>query len=191
MSDHLQSHGLKPTRFLYPWDFLGKNTRVSCQDFELWCWRRLLRVPWPARRSNQSILKETELWIFIGRTDAEADTPLLWPHDAMSQLIRKDPDAVKNWRQEEKRMTEDKMVGIASPTQWTFEQAPGDCEEQGNQICCTPWGHKESNMTEWLNNNDSLQGIFLTQGSNLHLLVVLHWQADSLPPTPPVMLTHA
>ena len=47
--------------------------------FELWCWRRLLRVPWTARRSNQSILKETQSWVFIGRTDAEAETPVLWP----------------------------------------------------------------------------------------------------------------
>ena len=52
--------------------------------FELWCWRRLLRVPWTARRSNQSILKEIQSWVFIGRTDAEAETPLLWPPDAKS-----------------------------------------------------------------------------------------------------------
>ena len=52
--------------------------------FELWCWRRLLRVPWTARRSNQSILKEIKSWVFIGRTDAEAETPILWPPDADS-----------------------------------------------------------------------------------------------------------
>ena len=63
--------------------------------FALWCWRRLLRVPWTARRSNQSILKEIspESWIFIGRTDAEAETPILWPPDAKNWLIGKDPDA--------------------------------------------------------------------------------------------------
>ena len=59
--------------------------KVECQRidaFELWCWRRLLRVPWTARRSNQSILKEiSQSWVFIGRTDAEAETPILWPHD--------------------------------------------------------------------------------------------------------------
>ena len=74
--------------------------------FELW--RRLLRVPWTARRSNQSILKS---WIFIGRTDAEAETPILWPPCAKNWRIRKDPDAGKDWRQEEKATTEDEMVG--------------------------------------------------------------------------------
>ena len=62
--------------------------------FELWCCRRLLRVPWTARRSNQSILKEISLE-FIGRTDAEAETPILWPPDAKNQLIGKDTDANK------------------------------------------------------------------------------------------------
>ena len=79
--------------------------KAECQRidaFELWCWRRLLRVPWTARRSNQSILKENQPWIFIGRTDAEAKVPTLWPLDVKNQLIRKDHDAGKDWRQEEK-----------------------------------------------------------------------------------------
>ena len=66
--------------------------------FELWCWRRLLKVPWTARRSNQSILYQS--WIFIGRTVAEAETPILWPSDAKNWLIGRDPDAGKDWRQE-------------------------------------------------------------------------------------------
>ena len=78
--------------------------------FELWCWRRLLRVPWTARRFNQSILKGNQSWIFIGRTAVEAETPVLWPSDAKSWLIWKDPDAGKDWRQE-KGTTEDNMVG--------------------------------------------------------------------------------
>ena len=69
-----------------------------------------LRVPWTARRSNQSILKEMS-WVFIGRTDAEAETPIPWPPDAKSRLIGKDPDAEKDWRQEKKGMTEDEIVG--------------------------------------------------------------------------------
>ena len=72
--------------------------------FELWCWRRLLRVPWTARRSNQSVLKE-----IVGRTDAE--TPILWPPHAKRWLVGKDPDAGKDWGQEEKGMTEDEMAG--------------------------------------------------------------------------------
>ena len=65
--------------------------------FELWCWRRLLRVPWTARRSNQSI-KGNQSWIFIGRTDAEAETPVLRPPDVKNWLIGKDPDAWEDWR---------------------------------------------------------------------------------------------
>ena len=80
--------------------------------FELWCWKRLLRVPWTVRRSNQSILKEISWsWIFTGRSDVEAETSVLWPPDVKNWLIWKDPDAGKDWRREEKGMTEDEMVG--------------------------------------------------------------------------------
>ena len=80
--------------------------------FELWCWKILLRVPWTARRSNQSILEEIDQsWVFIGRTDVEAETPILWPPDVKSWLIWKDPGAGKDWGQEEKGTTEDEMVG--------------------------------------------------------------------------------
>jgi len=90
------------------WTVKAERWRIDA--FELWCWRRLLRVPWTARRSNQSILKEISL-IFIGRTDAEAEAPILWPPDAKSWLIWKDSDAGKDWKQEEKGTTEDEMVG--------------------------------------------------------------------------------
>ena len=70
--------------------------------FELWCWRRVLRLPWTARRSNQSILME----ISPGGTDVKVETPILWPSDAKSWLIWKDPDAGKDWRWEEKGKTE-------------------------------------------------------------------------------------
>ena len=76
--------------------------------FELWCWRRLLRVPWTARWSNQ---KENQSWIFIGRTYAEAETPILWPPDVKNWLIWKDPGAGKDWWWEEKGKTEDEIVG--------------------------------------------------------------------------------
>ena len=78
--------------------------------FELWCWRRLLRVPWTARRSNQSILKEISPEYSL-KHYVEAETPILWPPDAKNWLIWKDPDAGKDWRQEEKGTTEDEMVG--------------------------------------------------------------------------------
>ena len=124
--------------------------------FELWCWRRLLRVPWTARRSNQSILKGNQFWIFTGRTDAEAETPILWLSDVKNWLIWKDPDAWKDWRQEEKGMTEEEMA------RWHHHLAKlmdmswvGD--RQGNLACCSPMGllgHKwvtELNWTLFLN----------------------------------------
>ena len=70
--------------------------------FELWCWIRLLRVPWTARRSNQSILKEINSGIIFGRNDAKAETPGLWPPHTKSWLIGKDSDAGRDWGQEEK-----------------------------------------------------------------------------------------
>ena len=87
-----------------------KAERQRIDAFELWCWRRLLKVPWSARRSNQSILKEISPGCF-GRTDVEAETSILWPPDAKSWLIWKDPDAGRYWGQEEKGTTEDEMVG--------------------------------------------------------------------------------
>ena len=96
--------------------------------------------------------KGNQSWIFIGRPDAEAETPILWPPDVKNWLIEKDPDAGKDWRQEEKGMTEDKMVVWHH---WLngceFEQAPGDGEGQGSLECCSPWGHKESDVTEQMN----------------------------------------
>ena len=75
---------------------IRKAERQRVDAFELWCWRRLLRVPWTARRSNQSILKETSPEIFIGGTAVEAETPVLWPPDGKNRLLGKDPDAGKD-----------------------------------------------------------------------------------------------
>ena len=93
--------------------------------------------------------KGNQSWIFIGRTEAEA--PILWPVDAKSRLIGKDPNAGRNWGQEEKGLTEDEIV------QWhhqlnghEFEQTLGDSGGQGSLVCCSPWGHQESDTTEWL-----------------------------------------
>ena len=79
--------------------------------FELWCWRRLLRVRWSARRSNQFILKEVSPEYSLEGWMLKLKTPILWPPDARNWLIGKDPDAGKDWRWEEKGMTEDEMVG--------------------------------------------------------------------------------
>ena len=87
-----------------------KSEQWRIDTFELWWWRRLLRVPWAAKRANQSTTKVKQSWIFTGRTDAKAKAPILWSHNAKSHLIGKDPDAGKDWRQE-KRGTENEKVG--------------------------------------------------------------------------------
>ena len=90
--------------------------------------------------------------MFIGRTDAEAEAPILWPPDAKSQLIRKDSDAGKDWRQQEKGTTEDEMVGwLQQLDGHEFEQALVVGDGQGRLACFSPWGCKESDMAEWLN----------------------------------------
>ena len=97
--------------------------------------------------------KGNQSWIFTGRTDAEAEAPILWAPDAKNWL-RKDPDAGKDWRREEKGTTEDEMVGWHHRLDGhEFEQAPGVGDGQGSLASCSPWGHKESDMTEQLNNN--------------------------------------
>ena len=128
--------------------------KAECQRidaFELWCWRSLLRVPLTARRSKVNP-KGNQSWRFIGRTDVEAEAPILWSPDAKTWLIGKDPDVGKDWRWEEKGMTEDEMVGWHH---WLngheFEQAVGVGDGQGSLSCCSPWGHKESDTTEQLN----------------------------------------
>ena len=92
--------------------------------------------------------KGNQLWMFIWRSDAEAEAPKVWLSDAKSQLFGKDPDAGKDWRQEEKGMTEDEMVGWH---RWLnghkFEQALGDGEGQGSLGYCSPWGRKELDTT--------------------------------------------
>ena len=96
--------------------------------------------------------KGNQCWIFIGKTDAEAETPILWPPDAKSQLIGKDPNAGKDWRQEEKGKKEDEMVGWHHRLDGhEFEQALGVDDGQGSLACHSPWGCKELDTTEWYN----------------------------------------
>ena len=109
-----------------------------------WCFwtlmlEKTLKVSWTTRISNQVNPKRNNPWIFIGRTDPEAEAPILWPLDAKSQLIGKDPDIGKDWEQEkEDRGWDDWM---ASLTQWTWvKKTLGDGEGQGSRPCCSPWG---------------------------------------------------
>jgi len=114
--------------------------------------------------------KGNQSWIFIGKTGAKAETP--WPLDEKSQLILKNLDAGKNWRQKLKGMTEDKMAGWHHQFKGhEFEQTLRDSKEQGSLVCCSPWDHKELDMAEQLNSNYKLSVQFS------HLVV-----SDSLQP---------
>ena len=113
---------------------------------------KTLESPLDCREIQPVHPKVTQSWIFIGRTDAEAETPILWPPDANNWLIWKDPDAGKDWRWEEKGTTEDKMVGWYHRLYGhTFESTPGVGDGQGSLACCSPCGHKELDTTEQLN----------------------------------------
>ena len=96
--------------------------------------------------------KGDQSWVFTGRTNVEAEIPIIWPPDAKNWLIGKDPDAGKDWGQEEKGTTEGEMAGWHH---WLngheFEETPGVRDGQGGLVCCSPWGRKESDMTEQLN----------------------------------------
>ena len=115
---------------------------------------KTLKSPLVSKEINPVNPKGNWSWIFIERTDAKAEAPILWLGDAKNWLIGKDPDAGKDWRQEEKGMTENKMAGWHH---WfnghEFEQAQGADDGQGSFIFSSPWGCKESDTTEWLNWN--------------------------------------
>ena len=114
-----------------------------------WCFwtavlEKTLESPLDCKEIQPVNPKGNQSWIFIGRTDAEAEAPVLWPLDAKNWLIGKDPDAWQDWRREEKGMTEDKVVGWHHRLNGReFEQALGDGDGQGSLGCCSPWGRKE------------------------------------------------
>ena len=125
-----------------------------------WCFwtvvlEKTLEGPLDCKEIQPVNPKGDHSWIFIGRTDVEAETPILGPPDAKNWLISKDPDAGKNWKQE-KGMTEDEMAGWhhqcnGHKMKWVLGVGDG----QGGLACCSPWGRKESDVTEWLNWTDA------------------------------------
>ena len=126
-----------------------------------WCFwtvvlEKTLESPLDCKEIKPGNSKGNQPWLFIGRTDAEVETPILWPPDAKGWLFGKDPDAGKDWRWKEKGTTEDEMVGWHH---WLngheFEQAIGVGDGWGGLACCRPWLQKELDMTEWLNNNSN------------------------------------
>ena len=121
-----------------------------------WFWtvvlEKTLESPLDCKEIQPVHPKGNQPWIFIGRTDAEAETPILWPPDGENWLIWKDPDAGKDWGQEEKGTIEDEMVGCHYRLNGHgFGWTPGVGDGQGGPACCSSWGHKESDMTERLN----------------------------------------
>ena len=125
-----------------------------------WCFRTVVlkktfESPLDSKEIKPVNPKWNQSWIFIGRTNAEAEASILWPPNAKKNwLIGKDPDAGKDWRQKEKGLTLDEMVG------WhhcfnghDLGQSLGDGEGQGGLACCSPWGLKELDTAWWLNNN--------------------------------------
>ena len=119
--------------------------------FELWFSKRLLRVPWTLKEIKPVNPKGIQSLIFIGKTDAEAETPVLWPPDVKNWLTGKDPDAGKDWRQEEKGTTEDEMVRRHHRLDGhEFEQGLGVGDGQGGLVCCSPFVRKQLDMmSDW------------------------------------------
>ena len=150
-----QSYGFSSSH-IWMWELDYKESWAP----KNWCfWTvvlgKTLESPLDCKEIQPVHPKGNQSWIFIGRADVEAETPTLWPPDVKNWLIRRDPDAGKDWRQEEKGMTEDEMVGWHH---WLngheFEQAPGVGDGQGGLVCCSPWGRKKSDMNERLNWTD-------------------------------------
>ena len=113
---------------------------------------KTLESPLDFKESQPVNPKGDQSWVFIGRTDAEAEAPILWPPDAKSWLIGKDSDAGKDWGQEEKGTTEDEMAGWHHRLDaHEFEWTPGAGNEQGGLACCDSCSCKELDTTEWPN----------------------------------------
>ena len=131
-----------------------KKRKLSAEDFMLLNSGvgKTLESPLDCKEIQPDHSEGDQPWVFFGRNDAKAETPVLWPPHAKSWLIGKDSDAGRDWRQEEKRTTEDEMAEWhhwldGHQSEWT----PGVGDGQGGLACCDSWGCKESDTTEWLN----------------------------------------
>ena len=147
-----QSYGLSISH-VSMWELDQKGSWVPKNWF---IWTAVLEKTLESPLDNKKVKpvnpKRNQFSIFIERSDAEAEAPIIWPPDSKNWLPGKDPDAEKDWRQEEKGTTEDEMVGWHHQLDGhEFEQALGVSDGQGDLACCSPWGRKESDMTERLN----------------------------------------
>ena len=133
---------------------VGLQRKLNTKELMLWpvVLEKTLEGPLDCKEIQLVHPKGNQSWIFIRRTDAEAETPIRGLPDAKNWFIGKDPDAGKDWKQEEKWTTEDEMVGWHHwPNGQEFEQAPGVGDGQGSLSCCRSWDRKELDVTEWLN----------------------------------------
>ena len=154
---------------------VGLERELSAKEWFFWTvvLEKTLESPLDCKEIQPVHPKGDQSWVFIGRTDVEAETPILWLPDAKSWLIGKDPDAGKDWGQEEKGMTEDEMVGWHYRLNGHgFGWTPGVGDGQGGLACCNSWGYKELDTTWRLNNN----GIM---GSSIYVSRVL-WEDPTL-----------
>ena len=134
-----QSYGFSSSH-VWMWELDSKESWAP-KNWCLWTVEKTLASPLDCKEIRLVNPKGNQSWIFIGRTDAEAETPVLWLPDGKNWLIGKDPNAGKDWRQEEKGTTEDEMVGWHHwLNEHEFEQALGVGEGQGGLACCSPWG---------------------------------------------------
>ena len=147
-------HGILQARILEWVDGCKSWTIKKAEHRRVDVWtmvlEKTLESPLDSKEIQPVHPKGNQSWIFIGRTDAEAETPILWPPDAKNWLILKNPDAGQDWRQE-KRTTEDEMVGWHHRLDGhEFEQIPRVGDRQGSLSCCSPWSHKELDTSERL-----------------------------------------
>ena len=172
-----QSYGFSSSH-IWMWELDHKESWASMN----WCFwtvvlEKTLESPLDCKEIKTVHPRGNQPWMFIGRTDAEAEAPGLWPPDAKSWLTGKDCDAGEDWGQE-KGMTEDEMVGWHH---WLngheFEQTPGDSEGQGSLACCGPWIHKESDTPQWVNNNNYLKQLFCFAPKPLPTVRGIVWRA--------------
>ena len=145
------------------WDLDYKESWV----LKNWCFwtvvlEKTLESPLDCKEIQPVHPKGDQSWVFLRRTDFEAETPILWPPDAKSWLTEKVPDAGRDWRREEKGTTEDEMAGWHHRLNWhEFEWTPGVGAEQGSLACCNSWGREESDTTVRLNWTELMLGLQL------------------------------
>ena len=152
-----QSHDFSSSH-VWMWE-LDRKESWALRNWYFWTvvLEKTLESPLDCKEIQLFNSKRNQSWIFIGRADAKVEMPILWPLDVKNWLNEKDPDAGKDWRQEEKGTTEDEMVGWHHRLDgYEFEQAPGVGDWQGSLACCSPRGCKELDVTERLNWTDSI-----------------------------------